>query len=233
MTAVKMTARAAYLHFPPLPFAPIPAYLAFMKTVEFWFDPASTYSYLAAARIDAVAAHHPGVEVAWRPFLLGPIFKAQGLNDSPFRIYPVKGRHMWRDMERQAKRLAIPLRVPDDAAMASFPRNSLLAARTAIVALGHPWGHDFVRAVYAAQFGDWLDIADPAVIGGILQSLGQDAGAILAQAQGDEVKAQLRENTARAQALGIFGAPSFTIGEELFWGNDRIEHALEFAMEPA
>jgi 2-hydroxychromene-2-carboxylate isomerase len=204
-----------------------------METVEFWFDPASTYSYLSAMRIDAVAANYPGVEIVWQPFLLGPIFKAQGLDNSPFRIYPVKGRHMWRDMERQAKRLGIPLRVPDDAAMAAFPRNSLLAARTAIVALAHPWGHDFVRAVYAAQFGDWLDISDPTVIGGILQAQGQDAEAILAQAQGDGVKAHLRDNTARAQALGIFGAPSFTIGEELFWGNDRIEQALEFAMQTA
>jgi 2-hydroxychromene-2-carboxylate isomerase len=140
---------------------------------------------------------------------------------------------MWRDMERQAKRLGIPLRVPDEAAMEAFPRNSLLAARTSVVALAHPWGRDFVRAVYAAQFGDWLDISDPAVIGGLLQSLGQDAGAILAQAQSDAVKAQLRDNTARAQALGVFGAPSFTIGQELFWGNDRIEQALEFATEAA
>jgi 2-hydroxychromene-2-carboxylate isomerase len=204
-----------------------------MKTVEFWFDPASTYSFLAAARMDSVAANHPGVEIVWRPFLLGPIFKAQGLDNSPFRIFPAKGKNMWRDMERQAKRLAIPLRVPDDAAMEAFPRNSLLAARTAIVALAHPWGHDFVRAVYAAQFGDWLDIADPAVIGGILQSLGQDPEAILAQAQSDAVKAQLRDNTARAQALGVFGAPSFTVGYELFWGNDRLEQALEFASEAA
>jgi 2-hydroxychromene-2-carboxylate isomerase len=204
-----------------------------MKTVEFWFDPASTYSYLAAARMDAAAADFPGVEVIWRPFLLGPIFKAQGLDNSPFRIFPAKGRNMWRDMERQAKRLGLPLRVPDDAVMEAFPRNSLLAARTAIVALRHPWGHDFVRAVYAAQFGDWADIADPAIIGGILHLLGQDPAAILAQAHGDEVKAELRDNTARAQALGIFGAPSLTVGDELFWGNDRIEQALEFAVETA
>jgi 2-hydroxychromene-2-carboxylate isomerase len=204
-----------------------------MKTVEFWFDPASTYSYLAAARMDAAAADFPGVEVIWRPFLLGPIFKAQGLDNSPFRIFPAKGRNMWRDMERQAKRLGLPLRVPDDAVMEAFPRNSLLAARTAIVALRHPWGHDFVRAVYAAQFGDWADIADPAIIGGILHSLGQDPAAILAQAHGDAVKAELRDNTARAQALGIFGAPSLTVGDELFWGNDRIEQALEFAVETA
>ncbi len=106
---------------PPLALCANPRLSRGMKTVEFWFDPASTYSYLAAVRIDAVAAHYPGVEVVWQPFLLGPIFKAQGLDNSPFRIYPAKGRHMWRDMERQAKRLEIPLRVPDDAAMAGFP----------------------------------------------------------------------------------------------------------------
>lgn len=201
-----------------------------MPKLDFWFDPASTYSYLSAMRIEALSA---GVEVNWRPFLLGPIFKAQGWDNSPFRLYPAKGRHMWRDMEREAKALGIPLAVPDETAMAGFPRNSLLAARTALVALDEPWGRDFVREVYKAEFGDWKDIADPSVIGGILQSLGQDARQVLERAQSDENKARLRANTEEAAALGIFGAPSFTIGHELFWGNDRLEQALAFARDAA
>ncbi len=191
------------MHAPPLPFAPIPAYLAGMKTLDFWFDPASTYSYLSAMRIDA-AAQAAGVKVRWRPFLLGPIFKAQGLDNSPFRIYPTKGRHMWRDMQRQAKALGIPLNVPGDEEMAGFPRNSLLAARTALVALDAPWGRDFVREVYKAQFGDWKDIGDPAVIAAILESLGQDAGAVLEQAQSDANKARLRANTEEARGARNF-----------------------------
>jgi 2-hydroxychromene-2-carboxylate isomerase len=183
-------------------------------------------------RIEALAKA-AGVEVNWRPFLLGPIFKAQGWDNSPFRLYPAKGRHMWRDMEREAKALRIPLAVPDEAAMAGFPRNSLLAARTALVALAEPWGRDFVRAVYTAEFGNWQDIADPAVIGAILAALGQDSRAILEAAQSEANKARLRANTEEAAALGIFGAPSFTIGHELFWGNDRLEQALAFARQEA
>jgi 2-hydroxychromene-2-carboxylate isomerase len=201
-----------------------------MSTLDFWFDPASTYSYLSAMRIEP-AAKAAGVDMRWRPFLLGPIFKAQGWDNSPFNLFPAKGRHMWRDMERQARLMGIPLRVPDETAMAGFPRNSLLAARTALVALNEPWGRDFVRAVYKAEFGEWKDIADAQVIAEILTALGQDARAILEKAQSDGNKARLRANTEEAAALGIFGAPSFTIGKELFWGNDRLDQAIAFARD--
>ena len=96
-----------------------------IPTTEFWFDFASTYSYPAAMRIDRLA-DATGISVAWRPFLLGPIFAAQGWNDSPFNIYPTKGRYMWRDLERICAKANIPLRHPS-----RFPRNALLAARVA------------------------------------------------------------------------------------------------------
>jgi 2-hydroxychromene-2-carboxylate isomerase len=198
-----------------------------MGNVIFWFDPASTYSYLAAMRIDGLAAT-AGVEVEWRPFLLGPIFKAQGLDNSPFRIFPTKGRYMWRDMAREAEAIGAPLRVPDGDAP-GFPRNSVLAARAAIVALREPWGRDFVRAIYRTEFAEWRDIADPAVIAAIVSGMGQDPAVLLTEAQSDATKAQLRANTAEAERLGVFGAPSFTCGSELFWGNDRIERAIEYA----
>jgi 2-hydroxychromene-2-carboxylate isomerase len=198
-----------------------------MTTLTFWFDPASTYSYLAAMRIDGLA-EAAGVEVDWRPFLLGPIFKAQGLDNSPFRIYPRKGNYMWRDMAREAKAIGAPLRVPEGDAP-GFPRNSVLAARAAIVALREPWGRDFVRALYRTEFAEWRDIADPAVIAAIITDMGHDPEAMLAEAQSEATKAELRANTAEAESLGVFGAPSFTCRGELFWGNDRIERALEFA----
>src|SRR6476620_5889959 len=97
--------------------------------LDFWFDFASTYSYLAAARIRPLAAAAK-VQVRFQPFLLGPIFKAQGWNTSPFNLYPVKGRHMWRDLERLAADLGLPFRRPEP-----FPQSSLLAARVTLAGL--------------------------------------------------------------------------------------------------
>jgi 2-hydroxychromene-2-carboxylate isomerase len=199
-----------------------------MPTLTFWFDPASTYSYLAAMRTDAEAAR-AGVAVEWRPFLLGPILKGQGMATSPFNLFPARGRYMWRDMERLCAGLAIPFSVPQGAALAGFPRNSLLAARASVVALRQSWGRDFVRSVYVAQFGDWRDIAQPAEIAALVEASGGDGRAVLEEAASDAVKAELRANTEAAERLGIFGAPTFSAGTEIFWGNDRLEQALAFA----
>jgi 2-hydroxychromene-2-carboxylate isomerase len=192
-----------------------------VSALEFWFEFASTYSYPAAMRVERVARAE-GVEVAWRPFLLGPIFAAQGWNDSPFNLYPVKGRYMWRDLERICADLGTPMRRPS-----RFPRNGLLAARVACHAQEQPWLPEFVRQVYRANFADDREISDPAVVGEILEAVGQPRG-LLAAADSPETRAKLRAQTERAQALGIFGAPSFVAAGELFWGNDRLESALEW-----
>jgi 2-hydroxychromene-2-carboxylate isomerase len=192
--------------------------------LDFWFDFASTYSYPAAMRVGPLAAQ-AGVEVRFRPFLLGPIFKAQGWTTSPFNLYPEKGRHMWRDLERLCAELDLPFRRPDP-----FPQNSLLAARAGIAALDHDWGKDFCRAVFRAQFGEGRRIDDPAVIAAVLTDMEVDPQATLVAAQSDEIKTRLRSETASAQGLGLFGAPSFTTADgELFWGNDRLEQALRWA----
>jgi len=191
--------------------------------MEFWFEFASTYSYPAAMRVEA-AARAAGVPLVWKPFLLGPIFGAQGWKDSPFNIYPVKGRYMWRDLERICAQHGLPLRRPS-----AFPRNGLLAARVAWVGASEPWAPDFVRGVYGANFADDRDISDPAVVRDILGRLGQPADDVLARAASEEAKAGLRRQTDEAIAHGIFGAPSFRVGDELFWGNDRLEDALAWA----
>src|SRR6185436_12274387 len=127
-------------------------------SLEFWFEFASTYSHVAAQRIEA-AARNAGVSVVWRPFLLGPIFHSQGWNDSPFNIYPAKGAYMWRDMERICGKLDIALQRPS-----RFPRNGLLAARVAQIAGDDGWGPDFVRAVYRANFAEDREIGEQDVI---------------------------------------------------------------------
>jgi 2-hydroxychromene-2-carboxylate isomerase len=191
--------------------------------VDFWFEFGSTYSYLAASRVERLA-HAAGIVVVWRPFLLGPIFGAQGWNDSPFNIYPVKGRYMWRDMERLCEAQGLPLKRPSQ-----FPRNGLLAARVVCAAAGAPWVPEFVRSVYRANFGEDREVSRPEVVAELLQAQGLAADEWLARAELAETKQALRAQTERAIAHGIFGAPSFTVGNELFWGNDRLEQALDFA----
>jgi 2-hydroxychromene-2-carboxylate isomerase len=192
-------------------------------SMEFWFEFASTYSYLAASRIEQLASA-AGVVIVWRPFLLGPVFKTQGWNDSPFNVYPAKGRYMWRDMERLCERYGLPLRRPTQ-----FPRNSLLAARITTAGADAGWVPAFVRSVYRANFGDDRDIADRAVLETLLRDVGTDAAAVLRDAESQPVKDHLRASTEQAQRLGIFGAPSFVVGGELFWGNDRLEDAIAWA----
>jgi 2-hydroxychromene-2-carboxylate isomerase len=198
-----------------------------MRHLAFWFDFSSTYSYLAAMRVERLCHEH-GVDLEWKPFLLGPIFQEQGLTTSPFNVNEAKGRHMWRDMERQCAKNGLALHRPT-----VFPRNSMLPARLACAHAKEPWIAEFVRGVFHANFAEDTEIAHPSVIGRILEKLGQPTAACLGRAGDAKTKAMLREQTARAQSLGIFGAPTFIVGDELFWGNDRLEDALSYAANVA
>lgn len=189
--------------------------------IAFWFDFASTYSYLSVMRISELAASRQ-IQVIWKPFLLGPIFAAQGWNTSPFNVYPAKGRYMWRDMERICASRGLPFCQP-----AACPQNGLMAARLALAA-GQDSIEAFAKSVFQAQFGDGADIAEQTVLQGCLRRAGLDQDLML-RAQSSEIKAALRAQTDAASAAGIFGAPSFTSGRELFWGDDRLEQALEYA----
>ncbi|HEX4303868.1 MAG TPA: 2-hydroxychromene-2-carboxylate isomerase [Rhizomicrobium sp.] len=193
--------------------------------LDFWFEFASTYSYPAAMRVERLAAA-AGVAVRWRPFLLGPIFGSQGWTDSPFNIYPVKGRYMWRDLERICAREGLPLNLPP----LRFPQNGLKAARLALAGEAPGWTPHFVRAVYTANFAQRRDIADDTVLADLLRGVGADPDAAMAAANAPENKARLKQQTDDAIARGLFGAPSFTVGDELFWGNDRLEEAVAWAL---
>jgi 2-hydroxychromene-2-carboxylate isomerase len=196
--------------------------------LTFWYEFASTYSWLAAERIEALAAA-ADVEVRWRPFLLGPIFVAQGWQSSPFNVYAAKGANMWRDIERQCELMDLPPPTRPE----PFPQNSLLAARVA-TALPQAARQAFSHAVYRAEFTKGQPIADRAVIGEALRDCRLDPEATLAAAESTENKAALRAATEEAGAQGIYGAPSFvTPSGELFWGNDRLEQALAWAKREA
>ena len=188
-----------------------------MEALQFWFEPASTYSYVAAMRIEEECVR-AGVTLEWKPFLLGPIFAAQqGIKVSPFNVNPVRGRYMWRDLERLCAKYGLPWRKPS-----VFPRNTVLAARVCCAA---PTG-EVVRAIYRANFAEDLDIANAVVLARIVGP--EPVGRALSPA----VKAQLRANTDEAVRLGIFGAPNFLVGGELFFGQDRLEDALAWAQAP-
>ena len=197
-----------------------------MAALEFWFEFASTYSYPAAARIQTMA-DQAEITVLWRPFLLGPIFQQQGWRDSPFNLYPVQGRYMWRDLERICAALEIPLRRPS-----VFPRNSVLAARVACIFAAEAWLPEFVRQVFRANFAEDLDIANPEIIAHCLELSGVSAGRLIDRALAPDNKETLRLQVERAAALGVFGAPSFLVAGELFWGNDRLEQAIAWCKAP-
>lgn len=190
------------------------------REIEFFVDFASTYSYLSVMRIGSLATA-AGVSVRWRPFLLGPIFRELGWSTSPFLLQAAKGAYMWRDMERQCSKYGLAWRRPSE-----FPRNSLLAARVAIAGEGQPWIAAFIRRTMTANFVEDRDIGSPEVIAGLLREVGAAPNELLAAAASEPVKAGLRTQTDKARQRGIFGAPTFVVGAELYWGNDRLEDAL-------
>jgi 2-hydroxychromene-2-carboxylate isomerase len=195
-----------------------------MPKLEFWYDFASTYSYLTVMRIEDLAGA-AGVEIAYRPFLLGPIFKAQGLNTSPFVLNLAKGRYMARDIARIAAARGHAFQMPE-----TFPANSLAAARIGMVAEEEGWIGAFTHAVFAAQFADRADIAALETLVRIVTALGHDPARSLDRTATDEVKSALRARTEAAAGKGIFGAPTFVTEDgEIFWGDDRLEAALAWA----
>jgi 2-hydroxychromene-2-carboxylate isomerase len=192
--------------------------------LEFWYEFASTYSYLSAARIEALASEAK-LEIVWRPFLLGPIFSSQGWQTSPFNLYPAKGRYMIRDLQRICAERGQDFQMPSP-----FPQNSLTAARLALVGVEEGWVAPFTRAVYAAEFGRGASIADKPELEAILREQGLDSARLFARIDDPVIKQRLKQQTAQAQEQGIFGAPTFKAPDgELFWGDDRLEQAIAWA----
>lgn len=193
--------------------------------IEFWFEFGSNYSYLSVMRIEDEARRR-GVRIAWKPFLLGPIFRALGFENSPFVLQKEKGAYVWQDMARQCRKYGLRWTQPS-----KFPRLGVLPLRVALLGADRPWIGAFCRQVMELNWALDQDINQPEPLARILAELGLPAAAILDQAQAEPTKTLLREQTEQARVRGIFGAPTFFVGTEMFWGNDRLDDALLFAAE--
>ncbi|PTM39350.1 2-hydroxychromene-2-carboxylate isomerase [Bosea sp. 124] len=192
--------------------------------LDFWYEFASPYSFLSALRIEPLA-EAAGVNLRWRPFLLGPIFAAQGWSTSPFALYPSKGRYMWRDVERRAGRNGLGLVKPE-----TFPQNSLIAARLALAGREAGWLPSFSKALFRSAFAEGRNIAEEAVLSAALKQAGADPGVAFPASRSEEVKGRLRAEIEYAKSIGIFGGPTFVTEDgELFWGDDRLEEALDWS----
>lgn len=191
--------------------------------IEFWFEFGSNYSYLSVMRIEEAARRY-GVGIIWKPFLLGPIFRALSMGTSPFVTQKEKGAYVWQDMARQCRKYGLRWTRPS-----MFPRLGLLPARIALLGAKEPWIGDFCRQVMELNFALDQDINQPERLVSILMELGLPAADILDQAQAEPAKALLRKQTDEARAREIFGAPTFFVGPEMFWGNDRLDDALQLA----
>lgn len=184
--------------------------------IEFYFDFSSTYSYLALEATEAVAGRH-AVKLSWKPIALGAIFKQLG--HAPPPADTVKGRYLQHDVQRCAEAAGLPFNWP-----APFPFNSIPAAR------GFYWIESsdpkmavrYAKRVFNAAFGEGLDCSDTETLASVAESLNLDVEAYLAGIRTDQMKMQLIQETNRAAERGVFGAPTFFVGDEMFWGADRI-----------
>jgi 2-hydroxychromene-2-carboxylate isomerase len=195
--------------------------------LELWFEFGSNYSYLTVMRIEELARGY-GVAIAWKPFLLGAIFKSLGWSTSPFVLQKEKGAYVWRDMERQCAKYGLPWNKPSE-----FPRRALLPIRVALIGSDQPWIGEYSRRVMQINFVEDREIDTPEVVRQVLDELHLPASDLLRAAQSEENKLRLREQTAEAGRRGVFGAPTFFVGREMYWGNDRLNDALSFAANQA
>jgi len=190
------------------------------KAVEFYFDFGSPYSYLAYKALPGIAAAQ-GAQILWRPMLLGGVFKATG-NHSPAEI-PPKSQWMNQDMQRWAARYGAAFKRNPH-----FPINTLTLMRGAAgMQMRGPDFDRYVAAVFHAMWAEPRNLGDPKELAAVLRQAGFDAEAFLALVNDAAVKEQLKKNTEEAVARGVFGAPTFFVGAEMFWGQDRLDFVAE------
>ncbi len=195
-----------------------------MKPVDFWFSIGSTYSCLTVLRLEDYTAR-TGVQITWRPFNVREIMKAQ--HNVPFTGKPVKAAYMWRDIARRAQLYGLNVNVP-----APYPLDNLaLANQVAIVGAAEGWCEAYTVATYRLWFEEGLPAGNEPNLTRALAAIGQNPARVIALAETPQTVDALRQATSRADALGVFGAPSFVVDGEVFWGDDRLDDAVAWARE--
>jgi 2-hydroxychromene-2-carboxylate isomerase len=189
--------------------------------IDFWFTMGSTYSYLSVLRL-ADVERSTGISFHWRPFHLLVIL--QEMKYVPFADKPAKLTYMWRDIERRAAMYGFPTELP-----APYPaKHSVFANLIAVLGMREGWGPEFVRAAYRRWFAMGQETGDEPNVSESLRDIGQDPERVLALANTETTKAALAAETDAARDLGIFGSPTFVVGRELFWGDDRLDDAISW-----
>jgi 2-hydroxychromene-2-carboxylate isomerase len=194
------------------------------RTIEFLFDFGSPTTYLAHTQLPRIA-RETGARLAYVPMLLGGVFKATG-NQSPVMV-PAKGRWMGGDLARFARRYGVPFTFNPH-----FPINTLTLMRGAVgLQLRQPDRFmPYVDAMFRAMWVEPVNLGDPAALASTLQGAGFDPNEMLALVGDADVKAKLIANTEAAVARGVFGAPTCFVGDEMFFGQDRLDFVREAVM---
>jgi 2-hydroxychromene-2-carboxylate isomerase len=189
--------------------------------IDFWFTMGSTYLYLSVMRLADVERAH-GIAFRWRPFHL--LLILQEMKHVPFADKPAKSHYMWRDIERRAAMYRLPATLP-----APYPvKQSVTANLVALVGMGEGWGEDFVRAAYRRWFVHGEETGSEPNVSSSLRDIGQDPARVLKLANAPATNEHLVAVTDAARQLGIFGSPTFAVGREIFWGDDRLEDAISW-----
>lgn len=193
-----------------------------MIKIDFWFSIGSTYSYLTVMRLAEVEKTSE-VKFKWRPFNVRHVMIEQ--NNIPFKDKPSKSAYMWRDIERRAERYGLTQELP-----APYPLPGLVMAnQIAIVGVEDGWVEDYVRATYRRWFEYGEAAGEEPNISTSLMEIGCDPREVLAAAQAQRAVVELETATDEAMNLGVFGSPTFAVGRELFWGDDRLDDAINWA----
>lgn len=183
------------------------------RVADFYFDVVSPYTWLASTQLDGIEAR-TGARFVWKPMFLGGLFAAIG-NRAPAELRP-RGAFMFKDLQRWAAHYDVPYAFPR-----AFPIMTLMAQR-AVVAAPEGQVPTAARALMRAYWADGKDISKPDVVAAALDAAGLDGAAQVAATNDPQIKARLKATTDEAQARGVFGAPSFIVDGELYWGNDRL-----------
>lgn len=186
-------------------------------TIDFYFDFSSSYSYIALPRLARLADDHD-CHINWKPIALGVIFKA--MNHAPPAADTTKGRYVWRDVERSAAFADLPFKWPEP-----FPFNSMTAARVFWYLADSDTDRavEWARAVFHTSFGEGRDCSSPDVLAAVAADLDLNGQELLEATGNEAVKERLKQVTGEAMERGVFGAPTFFVGDEMFWGGDRLE----------